>query len=63
MKYYAPSDNKREVKDCTEKLITVFVFKGSLFDYDRKIQVLMLKSILNFHLIAEELIIIPPYAP
>jgi hypothetical protein len=47
-KYIISSNNKLEVKDCTEKLITAFAFKRYLSDYRRKkggIDVKRIKSI------------------
>lgn len=47
-KYHISSNNKLEVKDCTDKLITAFAFKRYLFDYRRKkagIDVKRIKSV------------------
>jgi hypothetical protein len=46
--YYISSNNKLEVKDCTENLVTAFAFKRYLFDYRRKkagIDVKRIKSV------------------
>ncbi|WP_041219333.1 ATP-binding protein [Desulfitobacterium dichloroeliminans] len=47
-KYIVSSNNKLEIKDCTEKLITAFAFKRYLSDYRRKksgVDVKRIKSI------------------
>lgn len=46
--YHISSNNKLEVKDCTETLVTAFAFKRYLFDYRRKnagIDVKRIKSV------------------
>ncbi len=50
--YYISSNNKLEIKDCTDKLITAFAFKRFLSDYRRKkvgIDVKRIKSISIVH--------------
>lgn len=51
-KYHIFSNNKLEIKDCTEKLITAFAFKRFLSDYRRKkagVDVKRIKSISIMH--------------
>ena len=51
-KYHISSNNKLEIKDCTEKLITAFAFKRFLSDYCRKkagVDVKRIKSISILH--------------